>query len=396
MYTLKNELQEIQGLYGAFSLSERSVQKIWLKGQFDQTELKTASGKNLRIVDPGRWNLLEGPDFREARLELDGRPVVGDVEVHFNTADWHLHGHGHNPNFENVCLHVVLYPEDRSALPVMTSRGACPDLLYLLPRLDRDLEDFAVEDALLEIEQVEELEWMRRFLEHDHEERRSILRSGADRRWAAKVKFAKSRLAGASWSELCHQYCLEVLGYARNRAPMAQIALNHSLDAFASKVVDTEALFQEERSRWRLSGLRPANHPRKRLEQYHRICRARPNWPNHLISVLRELPEFPPELTTASFRRKARLSQLAEQIGQEVFSGELSDKRLNTLVCDALLPLAAAAELSRPAALRQHWQHWPAGDVPQRLQAFLKRTEVFSRAEPCSNGAIQGGLALLL
>ena len=85
------EVQEIQGLYGPFSLSERVLQKIWLKGDMDQTQLRTVSGKTLRVLDPGRWNLLEGPDFLEARLELDGQKLVGDVEVHFHTSDWQLH-----------------------------------------------------------------------------------------------------------------------------------------------------------------------------------------------------------------------------------------------------------------------------------------------------------------
>jgi hypothetical protein len=68
----------------------------------DQTQLRTVSGKTLRVLDPGRWNLLEGPDFLEARLELDGQKLVGDVEVHFHTSDWQLHEHGANPNF-NGC-----------------------------------------------------------------------------------------------------------------------------------------------------------------------------------------------------------------------------------------------------------------------------------------------------
>ena len=55
---LKDELQEIQGLYGSFSLSERILQKIWLQGDFDQSTLRTESGKRLRVIDPGRWNHL--------------------------------------------------------------------------------------------------------------------------------------------------------------------------------------------------------------------------------------------------------------------------------------------------------------------------------------------------
>lgn len=390
---LKNELQEIQGLYGPFSLSERVLQKIWLQGDFDLGDLRTESGKRLRVLDPGRWNFLEGPDFLEARLELDGEALVGDVEVHFHVGDWHLHDHSGNPNFDGVRLHVVLYPEMRAGAPVTTAGGACPELLYLLPRLERDLEDYAVDDALLELEQVEDTEWMLRFLGRPLDERRAILREGAARRWARKVDFARKRLQGADWASVCHQFCLEVLGYARNRAPMARLALNHRLEDFASGTAEAEVLFAEEAGRWRLSGLRPANHPRHRLAQYAAICQAHPDWPSRLERVLSGIDAGDPSLKGAAFRKRYGLPDLAERISGEVFSGKISAKRLNTLVCDALLPLAQAAGILEAEA---HWRHWPAGDAPVRLHAFLKQAQIIDRTEPFPNGQVQGGLQLLI
>lgn len=389
----ENEVQEIQGLYGPFTLSERVLQKIWLKGDFDQNDLRAESGRRLRVLDPGRWNLLEGPDFLEARLELDGESLVGDVEVHFHAGDWHLHDHGGNPNFDGVRLHVVLYPETRAGAPVTTAKGECPELLYLLPRLERDLEDYAVDDALLELEQVEDMEWLLRFLERPLGERRAVLREGAARRWARKVDFARKRLQGADWASACHQFCLEVLGYARNRAPMARLALNHPMEAFATGAAEADALFAEEAGRWRLSGLRPANHPRHRLAQYAAICQAHPDWPARFERVLADVEAGDPSLSGGVFRKRCGLPDLAERISAEVFSGKLSAKRLNTLVCDALLPLAQAAGMLEAEA---YWRHWPAGDAPARLHGFLKQAQIIDRAEPFSNGQMQGGLQLLI
>ena len=402
---LKDELQEIQGLYGSFSLSERILQKIWLQGDFDQSTLRTESGKRLRVIDPGRWNLLEGPDFVEAQLELEDVGVVGDVEVHFHLDDWHLHAHGANPNFSDVCLHVVLYPEKGSKQSVITAKGTVPELLYLLPLLERDLEDYAVDDALLGLEQVEDTEWMLRFMERALDERRAILREGASARWTRKVNFARKRVQGSSWLEACHHYCLEVLGYARNRAPMARVALSHRIEDFSEGRVEVEALFAEERGRWRLSGLRPANHPRHRLAQYIEICRMHPDWPERLKRVLDDLDDLDDfkgldgsvtvdaSLSGAAFRKQHGLAGLAERIAQKVFSGKISAKRLNTLVCDALLPLAQASGLLEAEAL---WWHWPAGDTPERLHAFLKQSQVIDRAEPFSNGQVQGAVQLMI
>jgi hypothetical protein len=389
---LKNEVQEIQGLYGPFSLSERVLQKIWLRGDFDSTGLKTASGRSLRVLDPGRWNLLEGPDFLEAQLELDGQLVVGDVEVHFHAADWHLHEHGTNPNFNDVRLHVVLYANEPSAR-VETAQGLQPELIYLMPLLERDLEDYAVDDALLELEQVEDSEWMLKFMQQPLQQRRAILNEGAELRWARKVSFAEKRLSGASWAEACHQYCLEVLGYARNRAPMSRLALSHTIEDFAAGHAIPELLFEEERANWRLSGLRPANHPKHRLAQYAAICLARPDWPARLWDVLATCEPCDAELSGAAFRKAQGLPGLTERISKEVFADTISAKRLNTLICDALLPLAQAAGL---AELGAYWCHWPAGDAPDALYRFLKQAQVIDRAEPFSNGHLQGGLHLLI
>jgi hypothetical protein len=390
---LKNVVQEIQGLYGSFCLSERVVQKIWLKGEFDQSALQTESGRRLRVIDPGRWNLLEGPDFLEARLELDGEERIGDVEVHFHVGDWHLHDHGSNPRFGNVCLHVVLYPETRTERAVTTSRGTQPEVLCLLPLLERDLEDYAVEDALLELEQVEDAEWMLRFMEEPLEDRRARIRKGADARWTGKVEFAAKRLRGSSWRAACHQYCLEVLGYSRNRAPMARLALGHTIDDFATGQADPDTLFGEFTDSWRLSGLRPANHPRHRLVQYAGICRAHPDWPERLARLLSELEAGDGALTGAAFRKRYSLADLTARIAHEVFSDMLSAKRLNTLICDALLPLAQAAGIFEAEV---HWRYWPAGDAPERLHAFLKQARIVDRSEPFSNGQIQGGLHWLI
>mgnify|MGYP005852692467 CR=1 FL=1 len=388
----KNEVQEIQGLYGPFSLSERVLQKIWLRGDFDQTGLQTVSGKSLRILHPGRWNLLDGPDFLEARLELDGQVCAGDVEVHFYASDWDLHGHGANPNFARVCLHVVLIPETSESV-VRTSKGSEPEIVYLMPILERDLEDYAVDDALLELEQVEDVAWMLEFIERPLEERYAQLRVGATARWSRKLSFAKKRLAGAGWQGACHQYCLEVLGYARNRAPMARLALTYGIEDFVRERVTAENLFEEQDLNWRLSGLRPANHPKQRLRQYASICREHPDWPERLGEVLWSFPTVGVGLRGAAFRRAHGIPKLIERISVEVFAETISAKRLNTLICDALFPLAAAAGL---LDAETYWMQWPAGDAPEALHRFLKQAQIIDRAEPFSNGQLQGALQLLI
>ena len=71
------QVAEVQGLYGPFTFPEVLLQQIWRRGEFQQTAIRTTEGKVLDVLHPGRWNRLGGPDFRSARLRLQGkrRPV---------------------------------------------------------------------------------------------------------------------------------------------------------------------------------------------------------------------------------------------------------------------------------------------------------------------------------
>jgi hypothetical protein len=387
------EVKEIQGLYGPFTLTERVLQKVWLRQDFITENLKTASGRSLEVVDPGRWNLLDGPDFKEARLILDGESIVADVEVHFSASDWYSHQHERNAGYNRVRLHVVLYTEPGESTVVKTEGETEPELLVLMPLLERDLESYATDEALLDMEQVDEVEWIAEFLEKPIEQRRLILKEQADRRWSHKLQFAQKRLAGSSWEESCHQFCLEVLGYSRNRAPMSHLALHYPLETMRSADLSPESLFEEVQDTWKLSGLRPANHPRRRLQQYLEIVKRNPQWPAQLRQVFEQAPVLSSALATGVARRMIAIPKPIGEVRDEVFKELVGESRFHTMMVDAFLPLAAAAEIVDGHA---YWWHWWAGDCPSAVRRFLKHTEITGKDQPLSNGLVQGALALFI
>ena len=65
-------VEEMPGLYGPFTFSERLLQRLWARGEFDAAGARTADGRAVEILEPGKWNRLGGPDFRGARLRLGG------------------------------------------------------------------------------------------------------------------------------------------------------------------------------------------------------------------------------------------------------------------------------------------------------------------------------------
>ena len=85
---------------------ELSIQKQWSEVRRG-TVFTLLNGASLRVLSPGRWNRMPGPDFRGAKLELNGTVLRGDVEVHGKTSDWISHGHSGDPAYDGVILHVV-------------------------------------------------------------------------------------------------------------------------------------------------------------------------------------------------------------------------------------------------------------------------------------------------
>jgi hypothetical protein len=386
---------EMQGWYGPYTVSERVVQKIWLRGDYRAANLRTLSGQALRVRHPGRWNLQEGPDFRGGEWDLDGRRVRGDVEVHFHARDWAAHGHGQDANYAGVALHVLLFPPAADDPAPRTSEGHALEQVVLLDHLERDLEDYAADEALLAAEGRDPLGPLEEFLRRPPAERLARLLDRALHRWRQKRAFAAHRIAQAGFAEACHQLTLEALGYRRNRPPMSALALKYPLAAWAKHAPLPGLLFEEEKGRWKLAGLRPANHPRLRLEQYAKVVAAKPDWPQALLRFAKDWPEGATAVEDSGpFRRRHQLTALRKRLTQEVFTGVWQGARLDTLIGDVLLPLTAA-QTNRE--LFAAWFHGFPGDAPPAYAKFLRQTEILDRrAQPLCHGLLQGALQMFL
>ncbi len=88
-------------------MNEDFLAFIWQHQHFDHASLRTQSGDKITVLRPGHRNSDAGPDFVEARLEIDGLLWAGTVEIHARTSGWNAHGHQENKAYSSVILHVV-------------------------------------------------------------------------------------------------------------------------------------------------------------------------------------------------------------------------------------------------------------------------------------------------
>lgn len=88
-------------------MQEKLLHFIWKYQYFNQAELTTTESENLQIVKAGLLNTNQGPDFLNAAIKINSVTLIGNIELHINTSDWHKHEHSTDKSYTNIILHVV-------------------------------------------------------------------------------------------------------------------------------------------------------------------------------------------------------------------------------------------------------------------------------------------------
>jgi hypothetical protein len=288
------------------SPSERLLQAVWQHQRLRRDQLKTADGKIIRIFHPGFASVEGGPDFCDALLQIgDAAPRSGDVEIDLRSSGWRAHGHDKNKNFQNVILHVVWDEEVQgSRFRVQDS----PEILSLKNALDAPLAELSLS---LENEPLRSLPENLRgkccapLRELDETKLTELLRQAALVRFENKAAQFRARAKNAGWEQVLWENLFRALGYKHNAWPMQNLAETKSRWArgadfafeFQARLLGVSGLLPDEltraqkssdtylrrawdfwwrerdefencilpRSVWKFHGLRPANHPQRRL-----------------------------------------------------------------------------------------------------------------------------------
>ncbi|HXF10010.1 MAG TPA: DUF2851 family protein, partial [Desulfuromonadaceae bacterium] len=292
--------------------TERLLQAVWQHQRLRRDALKTIDGRPVRIFHPGFASLEGGPDFRNAVMQIgDEPPRSGDVEVDLQAAGWRAHGHDRNVHFKKVMLHVVW---DHASPGPSGSRAdrLKPELqlpvLALKNFLDAPLAELSLS---LERESLRTLpESMRGkccapLREMEPAKLDGLLAAAARVRFENKASLIRQRAKQMGWDQALWEHLFRALGYKHNTWPMRHLGetkplwsrgaatafeyqarlfgvagllpdqltrAQKSADQYLRRLWDCWWRDREEfaefilpRSTWRFHGLRPANHPVRRL-----------------------------------------------------------------------------------------------------------------------------------
>lgn len=166
-------------------MNEALLQYLWRFGLIKNiADLKTTTGETVTIIQPGRQNTHEGPDFLEAKIKIGNTIWAGNVELHLKTSDWYKHHHHHDDNYSNIILHVV-YESDKENVsdffPELSLKGHIDTaILSRYVRLMRNNQNIACASQLHKVPDVVWNSWLERLLaekwEHKYNEWQILLK----------------------------------------------------------------------------------------------------------------------------------------------------------------------------------------------------------------------------
>lgn len=218
---------------------ERLMQYVWQHRLIPGHGLATVDGRRVKVIDQGRLNTAPGPDFFNAKIEIDGKMWAGDVEIHVRASDWHRHGHDRDAAYDSVILHVV----DRDDTMIHRRNGEVIPQMALRCAADfgdsyRRLTDLAAgpvlacKGAIGDVPQVYLTDWIASLAaERLHEK-------------ADRIRALMERFQG-DWTRAVFVTVARALGFGNNSQPFELLALSVPLKILfkhADSILAIEAL----------------------------------------------------------------------------------------------------------------------------------------------------------
>ncbi len=279
---------------------ELAWQARWFSGACGR-EFTTSAGDTAIITDFGEWNREAGPDFVRAAVRVGGHEHRGAIEVDLDASGWEQHRHAVNPAYENVVLHVIVRRPGRKHFTRTPAHREVPQVC---------LADHAATEA----------EWsgfaaarpgrcLAPLRELSSPHLADLLAVAARRRLESKGAALQTMIASRGPDAALFEAVAIALGYKNNKLPFQLLAqripvttastargeaLLFGLAGFLEKPEPPPGAARSEvaalwsawwklraahthailpRDAWKLAGLRPANHPLRRLGALAAIAR---------------------------------------------------------------------------------------------------------------------------
>lgn len=295
--------------------SEIELQALWFAGAFGR-EFVDTDGTTVKIIQFGEWNRTAGPDFLHASVEIGGEIRSGAIELDTSATDWEAHGHGADPAFNEVVLHVVFRSPEAVTFTRTSEHRAVPRVTIAPDHLEEVLQRPAREVAIARPGRC-----LRPLAGMPEPSIASLFREAAEYRAGLKSSRFLHTADAHGLDAALFQATAETLGYRANALAMRLLSQRLPLGALRENPETAAALlfgvagflspdlhekapadtrdqlrslwdtWWKHRGRWEtthaipwnLAGQRPANHPHRRVAALAALVRAWPAYRRHAL-----------------------------------------------------------------------------------------------------------------
>ena len=273
---------------------------IWEHCLWAGFEQRTTDGKTVEILSVGEHNRDAGPDYSHARVRIDGKEWVGNIEIHVCSSDWTKHRHHLDSAYDNIILHVVRTADK----PVYNSRGELipqcelnypgdKDYLSALfetaQQMDSAISRIGCAEQLIRDPQLMTEGW-----------RKNLLRKRLECKHASIMRLLE--ITKGSWEHALYISLARNFGFHTNSVPFEELAINtplsylqkhkNNLFQLTALLMGQAGLIAPEQkemrkeydflrtkfsltpmdaSVWKHARMRPQNSPELRIQQFARL-----------------------------------------------------------------------------------------------------------------------------
>ena len=114
--------------------NEIELQAYFFAGYLGR-QFQTLNNQKVEIQQFGEWNHGPGPDFLRCACAIDGKTTIGPIELDTHPSDWEAHGHATNPEFNQVILHLSVAPPNRTTFIRTSEHREIPQVRVPFERL---------------------------------------------------------------------------------------------------------------------------------------------------------------------------------------------------------------------------------------------------------------------
>ena len=319
----------------AYPHTERHLHCVWYDPELRPARLTTRAGESVTVENPGLWNQEAGPDFIGAVLRIGpaARRMAGDVEIHIHPSDWKAHGHADDPRYRQVRFHLTYFPGAASDIDLVPGANqiVLKEALATLPGFSFEQIDVA---AYPYAARADMPPCSTVLASYTPDQRIEVLRAAGEERLRRKTERIRTRIEEIGEEASLYEETMAALGYKHNKAafryvaqcvPVDELLRESSGDALTGYALlmgaagllpqHPQSGWDPETTRWirqrwdcwwryrdryagsappptwRLDGMRPANHPTRRLMAAAQLFSAEEPFSTRIKKVVESHPD---------------------------------------------------------------------------------------------------------